>query len=307
MSQTYCNNCGKQGHSFHHCKSPIVSYGVIAFRTKKQSGSDKSSLAGIDNIRIPTVNYSKYEYLMIRRKDTLGFIDFMRGKYSVYNKEYILNMINQMTNNEKMRIKVEPFSKLWSDLWGETAVQSDAYKSEEMSSKNKFELLRSGVYTRFDFYNLEELVDSAIPIWTEPEWGFPKGRRNYQERDCDCAVREFCEETGYNADQLIMLKNIQPFEEIFTGSNYKSYKHKYYVMFMEYEDTLSQRNEQACEVSASAWLTADECKALIRPYNVEKLRVVDSVNCMLTENDLERITSIKPAMNTKHGVWTGSL
>ena len=268
MSQSYCNNCGKQGHSFHHCKSPIVSYGVIAFR-KSQS-----------------MESGKYEYLMIRRKDTLGFIDFMRGKYSVYNKEYILNMIKQMTNDEKMRIKVDPFSKLWSDLWGETASQSDAYKSEEMSSKNKFELLRSGVYTRYDFYNLEELVDSTPPIWTEPEWGFPKGRRNYQERDSDCAIREFCEETGYNSSQLVMLKNIQPFEEIFTGSNYKSYKHKYYVMFMKYEDTLSPRNEQICEVSGSSWRTANECKELIRPYNVEKLRVVESVDRMLTENYL---------------------
>ncbi len=27
-----CNNCGKQGHSFHQCKLPITSYGIIAFR-----------------------------------------------------------------------------------------------------------------------------------------------------------------------------------------------------------------------------------------------------------------------------------
>ena len=34
---------------------------------------------------------------MICRKDTLGHIDFMRGKYNVTNKPYILNMLNQMT------------------------------------------------------------------------------------------------------------------------------------------------------------------------------------------------------------------
>lgn len=26
-----CNNCGKQGHSFHQCKLPITSYGIIVF------------------------------------------------------------------------------------------------------------------------------------------------------------------------------------------------------------------------------------------------------------------------------------
>jgi hypothetical protein len=193
-NQTLCNNCGKQGHSFNHCKSPIVSYGIIAFRQNPLNSSP--------------------EYLMIRRKDTLGFIDFMRGKYSVYNKEYVLNMIKQMTNAEKYRIKTESFSTLWRDLWGPMASNLEQYKSEETNSRNKFELLRGGVYTRTDSYTLEDLVNLTPLEWDEPEWGFPKGRRNYQERDCDCAVREFCEETGYRHSQLILLKNVAPFEEI---------------------------------------------------------------------------------------------
>jgi len=225
--------------------------------------------------------------LMIRRKDTLGFIDFMRGKYSVYNKEYVLNMIKQMTNKEKSRLKTESFSKLWRDLWGETSAfsgNSDQYKSEEQNSRNKFELLRGGVYTKTDSYNLENLVDFTPSIWIEPEWGFPKGRRNYQEREYDCAVREFCEETGYKPEQLIALKNVQPVEEIFMGSNYKSYKHKYYVMCMKYEDTLLPRNVQACEVSDSCWMSAEKCLQLIRPYNVEKIRALKAVECALSEN-----------------------
>jgi len=59
----YCNNCGKYGHLYHQCKTPITSFGIIVFRIKND---------------IP-------QYLMIRRKDTLGYIDFMRGKYSAYN------------------------------------------------------------------------------------------------------------------------------------------------------------------------------------------------------------------------------
>ena len=243
MNSSYCNNCGKNGHLFHQCKSPIISYGIILFREN------------------PTND--RREYLLIRRKDTLGFVDFMRGKYSIYNKEYILNMIKQMTNDEKSRLIADPFSKLWNDLWGISAskpgtAQNDAlgssnykdpYKAEELNSRNKFESLRTGVYTKTNSYNLEELVKMTEQNWTEPEWGFPKGRRNYQEKDYDCAVREFCEETGYSPDKLIPLKNIQPFEEIFTGSNYKSYKHKYYVTYMKYEDTLSSRRLQLCEVS----------------------------------------------------------
>lgn len=283
MSQTYCNNCGKHGHLFHQCKSPIVSYGVIAFRKSPSHlplplPPPPPGLRGGRSCR---------EFLMIRRKDTLGFIDFMRGKYSVYNKEYVLNMIKQMTNKEKSRLKTESFSTLWRDLWGDASTLSgnaDQYKSEETNSRNKFELLRGGVYTKTDSYNLEGLVDSTSPIWIEPEWGFPKGRRNYQERDYDCAVREFCEETGYKPEQLVLMRNMQPVEEIFMGSNYKSYKHKYYVMYMRYEDTLSPRNVQACEVSDSTWMSVDECLIAIRPYNVEKLRVLKNVDDALTEN-----------------------
>jgi len=298
-NSSYCNNCGKTGHSFHQCKSPIISYGIILFRENP-------------------IHY-RLEYLLIRRKDTLGFVDFMRGKYSIYNKEYILNMIKQMTNDEKSRLITEPFSKLWNDLWGttllpcpskqeriESTIQpkenaaasgnqrqsnnyKDPYKAEEQNSRNKFESLITGVYTKTNSYNLEELVRMTEQRWTEPEWGFPKGRRNYQEKDYDCAVREFCEETGYSPDKLIPLKNIQPFEEIFTGSNYKSYKHKYYVTYMRYEDTLSYRSLQVCEVSGSSWMSIEECNAAIRPYNVEKKRLLIAVDKMLSSNYLSQM------------------
>ena len=34
---------------------------------------------------------------MIRRKDSLGYVDFMRGKYPLFNQRYLLNIINEMT------------------------------------------------------------------------------------------------------------------------------------------------------------------------------------------------------------------
>lgn len=266
MSQHYCNNCGKQGHSFHQCKVPITSFGVVVFR--------KTPL-------------NQIEYLMIRRKDTLGFIDFMRGKYSVYNKDYILNMIRQMTVDEKARLKTHAFDQIWLDIWGSCNV-SEQYRNEEATSRDKFGLLKHGVYMKTESYNLDDLIDMAEQFeqWTEAEWGFPKGRRNYQERDYDCAVREFSEETGYAATSLVNVKNILPFEEIFTGSNYKSYKHKYYLNQMSYEDSLAETHIQTCEVSASEWKTYDECIQSMRPYNVEKRNMLGSIDRMLRENTL---------------------
>ena len=125
-------------------------------------------------------------------------------------------------------------------------------------------------------------------LWDEPEWGFPKGRRNYQERDYECAVREMMEETGYSTDSVKNIKNILPFEEYFIGSNYKSYKHKYYLMYMDYNPVVMKVDEvsttktpDATEVSSMCWKTYEECLDCIRPYNLEKKRLITNIETAL--------------------------
>jgi 8-oxo-dGTP pyrophosphatase MutT (NUDIX family) len=293
MSQSYCNNCGKHGHSFNNCKVPITSFGIIAFR-KSPTGT--------------------FEYLMIRRKDTLGYVDFMRGKYSIYNKDYIMNMIKQMTEKEKEGLLHSPFELLWHNLWGESAL-CESYRAEETISRDKLTSLRQGVCVPSNlkpesepesYYYLPSVLDDVISMnhlymdhsgmfsihsmveesrkgvcWEDAEWGFPKGRRNYQEKDYDCAVREFCEETGYVSGDLIPLLNLFPYEEIFTGSNYKSYKHKYYLTHMDYDKSLRPFDIQPSEISCAEWKTYDECMKSIRYYNLEKKNILTQINQML--------------------------
>jgi 8-oxo-dGTP pyrophosphatase MutT (NUDIX family) len=260
MNDSYCNNCGKQGHLYHQCKMPITSVGLITFR----------------------IHNDELQYLMICRKDTLGYIDFMRGKYSIFNKDYILNMLKQMTNKEKHKLKTLSFQELWFDLWGENSISSQ-YKSEEIISFEKLNSLRNGITVKNDFYNLDLLIDESnkYPLWEEPEWGFPKGRRNYQEKDFDCALREFNEETGYNIKDIMTFQNIYPFEEIFTGSNYKSYKHKYYLAYMKYKNTHVIDQFQKSEVSKLEWKKYVDCINAIRPYNLEKIRMLTNINNIL--------------------------
>jgi 8-oxo-dGTP pyrophosphatase MutT (NUDIX family) len=258
----FCTNCGKEGHLYHNCKLPIMSIGVVAFRLR-------------DN---------KIEYLMICRRDTLGFIDFMRGKYSIYNKDYIMNMLKQMTEEEKTKLKTYSFDELWSGIWGvknrSHKRTSNQYHMEEYSSRDKFMLLKSGVFAKNDYYTLETLVEESYQYgsWAEPEWGFPKGRRNYQESDYSCAIREFSEETGYKTNNFMVLQNILPFEEIFTGSNYKSYKHKYFV---GYFDSDNRKTAENYEVSKVEWKTYEECLKSIRYYNLEKKRMITNIHVML--------------------------
>ena len=258
----YCSNCGKSGHSYHQCKMPIISIGVIAFRFNEK--------------------INDFQFLMIRRKDTLGFMDFMRGKYSIYNKEYVINLLKEMTISEKKRLTTETFDTIWNDIWSNNPILPQ-YKNEENISREKFNALISGIMTQNETYGLDELIriSNKGQTWEEAEWGFPKGRRNYNETDISCAVREFVEETGYSQKNLYNIDNIQPFEEIFMGSNYKSYKHKYYLMKMDGKITEIKPFDKS-EVSKLEWKTYKESLDCIRPYNLEKKALIKNIyNCLI--------------------------
>ena len=58
-----------------------------------------------------------------------------------------------------------------------------------------------------DELSLSFYVNNVIPAWKHSEWGFPKGRRNKLEDNMTCAIREFNEESDYNEDDYIVLKN----------------------------------------------------------------------------------------------------
>jgi 8-oxo-dGTP pyrophosphatase MutT (NUDIX family) len=253
--QNYCNNCGKSGHMYHQCKMPITSIGAIVFKKTKNK---------------------PIEFLMIRRKHSLGFMDFIRGKYSIYNKDYIMNLIREMTNEEKKMILENDFPTLWSFLWNKNNI-SNQYKEEKQISEEKFNSLKYGILNGNKLYSLESMIHENKDDWKEPEWGFPKGRRNFFERDYDCAIREFSEETGYNKNALLNIENILPFEEIFTGSNFKSYKHKYYLLMMTEETCKTPDHFDKSEVSKMEWKTYEECLDSIRPYNLEKKRLLHNV------------------------------
>ena len=69
---------------------------------------------------------------------------------------------------------------------------------------------------------------------------------------------------------------------MFIGSNYKSYKHKYYLGYMSETIDILQ-NYQKSEVSKIEWKTVDKCLESIRPYNLEKRNLIININKILQE------------------------
>ena len=243
-----CNNCGKSWHVYKQCKLPIISLGIVH------------------------VNENKY--LMICRKKTLGYVDFVRGKYT--SLIHIMNLMNEMTIQEKKDLLTRPFYELWEDLW---SVKPDG-SIEEMVAHDKFIMIKQG-YMADEWISLEKCINESTTVWEEPEWGFPKGRRNQFETDILCALREYEEETGYDSKDLELIKNILPYEEIFIGSNYKSYKHKYFVG--RSNEPIQKRPFQESEVSNLKWFTYEEAFDKIRPYNIERKQILTMIHSMLKE------------------------
>jgi 8-oxo-dGTP pyrophosphatase MutT (NUDIX family) len=207
------------------------------------------------------------EYLLVQRKDTLGYVDFLRGKYSETNEYQLNNIIREMTKKEIQDIQTKEYTELWYKLWNKVNESYDV-KNEEK-------------------YNLIKHKKSHLllnPEWEDPEWGFPKGRRNFKERDLDCAIREFEEETGYSRHHLDLIKNLNPFEEIFTGSNLKSYKHRYFLANMKYEDTLNEKNYQKSEIGQMRWFSYEDAIQRIRPYNLERLELFHDIHRLIEKS-----------------------
>lgn len=250
----YCNNCGKAGHSYNHCKMPITSNGIIVCKKEKQVK----------------------KYLMIRRKDSLGFIDFLRGRYPIQDRDYIQRLFNEMCEYEKKMIQELSFEELWENLWG-NKMTSNNYRNEEKHAETLFKFIKEGIDINNEIYTIKKFCELSTTSWSEPEWGFPKGRREYQEKDINCALREFEEESGYKSNSIELIENVQPYDEIFIGSNLKCYKHRYFLAVCE-EFIKQDTDFQVSEVGDLQWLSYEEALKIIRPYNIERINILKMVN-----------------------------
>jgi len=276
---TYCTNCGEYGHITKQCNLPITSFGTILFRIK-DDWNQVESLCGSDKSwsGLETIDKSKIQYLLIQRRDSLGYIDIMRGKYRPDDVKYITQQIHGMTREEQQQLIHEPFDELWEKLWGPPTEGSNPYRHEKEISRMKLTTIRNASPS------LEDIVKSVNFFWPTPEWGFPKGRREPHESEYICALREMREETGFTENDITPIKNLDTIKETFFGSNNIQYCHKYFIMYAHNasEPVLDRMNSHMVqEIGNIKWCSLDEALALIRQDNPEKRAALLQVNKLL--------------------------
>jgi 8-oxo-dGTP pyrophosphatase MutT (NUDIX family) len=290
--QIICNNCGKFGHTHKQCSEPITSLGIICLKVSPEIKDKLITNFVHENIFdisqniiidiVQTINDNKYnnilnktdiEYLIIRRKHSLGYIEFIRGRYDANDPETVYHLIRQMTPEEILFIKTKEFKDLWEEVWKKTSYNK-VFLTEMDESFQKFTKLKeSNIFSENLHHDYEE-----------PEWGFPKGRRNPNEKNLKCALREFYEETGIVKNDLIVLNKLFPIQEIFFGTNGIKYKHIYYIAIYNSVDEIGLnkiQEDQLTEIGDIKWKSIDASLKLFRPYHEEKKKLLLSLHNFL--------------------------
>ena len=307
----FCLNCGYEGHSMKNCDVAVTSLGIILlmldinedFKTKfldilskgerqdifkLNNNKDGIIIDDVSDIELFCALKNSIKYLLIRRKHTLGFLEFIRGRYNIENVDGIIFLFKQMTPYEIGLVKILSFDELWDYVWGDNK-NKPSYQSEYIQSKEKFKRLKS---EENGYLNLNFYIENVLPNFDVPEWGFPKGRRNFKESDQECATREFLEETGYNENEFIILDNIEPIEELFIGTNGVSYKHIYYVAvsLTDKKPKIDFSNvNQKNEIGDIGFSNYEEAMKIIRPYHTERQRIITQLYIFVINNLIQSL------------------
>ena len=280
-----CCNCGKIGHVYKKCNNPVTSFGIICFKN-----NDLKSISSlISNLDWKTYtnniiqNINNFQFLLIKRKDSLAFAEFVSVKYNIKDTEYIKKLLSNMTKDEVLFLKntINP-DDIWNKLW--VCKKSKNKINEYLKNKKKLNSIIHGTINK-ENTDLKTLINSINTNREEPEWGFPKGRRFIKESDLSCAIREFCEETDINKNNINILKNISPIEETFIGSNNILYKHVYYIAELKNDVSLTinlNNVNQFSEIGDIKWFSYNDAIEKIEIKNKERVDLFTKIASYLS-------------------------
>lgn len=301
IKKTYCCNCGKYGHYFNNCIEPKTSNGVICFKVenvkndvinniffdllkKTDTTVAIKSKSGInilseDNLSFFTKYQNNIKFLLVQRKYSLGYIGFIKAKWSANNKEELLALFEQMTQGEIDGIlrEIKTPEKLWHSFWNEPEKITNFKKLSIF--KDKFDKLVS-----MKSWNLEFYCSCFCFKNNRPEWGFPKGHRDPGESNKDCAVREFEEETGVKKIQnkdITVLERIYEIKEDIVGTDDEDYRHIYFIAFADYDTKVAHTPDKLIshrgEIGDIGWFNFFEAISLLNKSHEEKKNILSQI------------------------------
>lgn len=254
----YCNNCGEKGHISRNCHKPITSYGVLLYTYIND---------------IPKI-------VMIQRKDSLCYIEIIRGKYNIKDINRLKLLLTRISIEEKNNILTKDFDDLWKELWLINEIKETKYMKEYNKSKKLFNYLKNGYNINNKQYSFNILFNNIENNYLNSEWEFPKGKKNLSESYLEAAERELQEETNINKKDYDIIKNIHQFTEEFKGENNIKYRNIYYIGKCKNINNIfinKDNKNQTYEIKNVKLLTKQEAIDNIRDYNITKIIIIEKI------------------------------
>lgn len=274
-SYLYCLNCNKKGHNYRNCRFPINSYGCVHFKMCRDG---------------------KIRYLMIQKRHSHVYPEILRRKYyeSFFDHKYLVQLIINLPETDRYYVINYDFDYLWTNYWKWIGndEQSKYIHDEYKDCKAKFNLLKNGhVFPQYGFLSFATLFKKHPPLYMEPDWEFPKGKREEGETDQQCAIRECEEETRLIAtNDYKLFLHVKPFQERYTSINHIQYCNSYYLAELtNYDKPLyydPYQTKQNTEIRKIGWFTDVDICNLVNASSKYRLKMLNDISRLI--NNLKK-------------------
>ncbi len=239
---------------------------------------------GIALCRYNEQKNKRAEILMIKKRYSYHFFNFVFGRYKPNDTKYLQHLFDNMSFAEKIDIIGMNFENMWYRIWLNNPTKhfdiSDVYDyingnkltkpKHNMSSadkyksffqkKNKFEKNFMGDSGK----KLRSIINNSSDA--ELTWEMPKGGKQDNETNIDCAIREFYEETSIASNKYKILYDVGPIIDTIVEED-TIYQHCYYLAVVrEGVNIFPKINfnnfEQISEIEQLRWISIADIEFL---------------------------------------------
>jgi 8-oxo-dGTP pyrophosphatase MutT (NUDIX family) len=239
----------------------------------------KPNIRAIKSYGVSVCRYNvakeQYEILLVKKRCTYAYVEFILGRYNRNSDNAALLMFNHMTNDEKVTILSLDFGQIYFKVFLVNPDSSNAdmarISPEDLSRYRSYKRHFEHCFLKDGGVKLRRLIDRSKNI--ETIWEIPKGRKERddpQEKELICATREVKEEAGIDVDQYEILMDISPRKLVKTEDGVKWINYIYIGVCydQDYDPCVRfHHRQQIAEVVDVKWMCLDEVK-IVDPDNM---------------------------------------
>ncbi len=156
------------------------------------------------------INDEKVEVIMIKKRYTYHFMEFVSGRYKKNDDKYLTKLLSNMTYQEKILILGMKFEDMWRKIWLNSPEEKYLASPKKGNAPGYFRKKAKfdSCFVKDSGIRIKNLIYNGTNA--EAPWEMPKGHRKSHEKKTDAAIREFKEETNIAYSRYTILWHEPP-------------------------------------------------------------------------------------------------